>query len=248
MSPIIASVIRRSLSWLATRGKGVSKHISHHTRSAANAAARNPRYVARTLGRTPHSIFADSRPRKLVQKTLEKYDNAIVQRNGHVLVEKHFNRVIGKANEQIIRVIIDSRTGRIITAFPVTAFATVSTALAATTDRGNVIVSGTFDEILVETIEGVEKLATDWERKKPKPRTDVWTFVIDLLLDPAPAGDPDEVLHVQVHHYVKHQSFRVIEALEKELGRCLSQGHRLGVQKQFLDAVAGAGIDTDDEW
>lgn len=246
---IIQAAIRKGLTWLATRGKGVSKHVGNHTRKASNLAVKNPRFAARALGRSAHSMFADPRPKKLIQKVLEKSDNAIMQSNGRVLVEKEFNRVIGKANERIVRVIIDSRTGRIITAFPVSAFATAGTALAASPPQAaETFIAATYDERLLETIEGVEKLAQEWERTKPKPREDVWTFLIDLLLDPTPAGDPDETLHVRVHNYVSSQADLMIRDLEFEFSHPLPAPSKAVLRKQFFDAIVGADIDADDEY
>ena len=67
---IIATALRKGLVWLATRGKGVSKHIGNHSRKAGNLARKNPRFAARAMGRSAHSMFADPRPRKLIQKVL----------------------------------------------------------------------------------------------------------------------------------------------------------------------------------
>lgn len=248
---IIATALRKGLVWLATRGKGVSKHIGNHSRKAGNLARKNPRFAARAMGRSAHSMFADPRPRKLIQKVLEKADNTLLQSNGRVLVEKKFNRVIGKANETIVRVIIDSRTGRIITAFPVLTFATAAGATPSVPgpDTSGAVIGATYDERLVQTIEGVQKLAEDWERTKPKPRQDVWTFLIDLVFDPTPAGDPDETLHVRVHNYVSSQADLMLRELAAELGSRLPDGTKKAMREQFFNAVAGAGADAeDDEW
>lgn len=246
---IIQTAIRKALMWLATRGKGVSKHVGNHTRKAANLAAKNPRFAARAMGRSAHSMFADPRPRKLIQKVLDQPGNTILQSNGRVLVERQFNRVIGRANETIVRVVIDSRTGRIITAFPVTAFATAGNAMAASPPaKAETFVAATYDERLMETIDGVQKLAEEWERTKPKPRQDVWTFVLDLLLDPTPAGDPDEALHVRVHNYVGSQADLMIRDLEAEFGHGLPAPSKKVLREQFFNAIAGAGADADDEY
>lgn len=250
---IVATAIRKGLSWLATRGKGVSRHVSNHTRKAANVAARNPRYAARAMGRGAHSMFADPRPRKLIEKVLRKYDNAIVQSNGRVLVEKQFNRVIGKANETIVRVVIDSRTGRIITAFPVAAFANAAhaaTAAAPLPAPEASFIGASFDERLIEAIAGVEKLAREWERTKPRPREDIWTLIFDVIFDPTPAGEADEELHVRVHHYLSGQADLMLKELEAEIGHKLPPPTRRAMREQFFDAVAGAGggDDAGDEW
>src|SRR5262249_28599449 len=149
----------KALLWIAQRGKGVSKHVSHHTHSAINAARRNPRYLARVLGRSAHTIFRDPRPKKLIEAALRSPDATLLRPNGIVWVEKQFNRAIGKEGETIIRVWVDSRTGRIITAFPVArTFAAAAVVVA--------IPEGAFGEVLDErvetTIQGLEQIATAW--------------------------------------------------------------------------------------
>jgi hypothetical protein len=75
---------------------------------------------------------------------------------GFVWVEKQFNRAIGKEGEAVIRVWIDSRTGRVITAFPVARTFAAATIVAA-------IPEGAFGEVLDErvetTIQGLEEIA-----------------------------------------------------------------------------------------
>jgi hypothetical protein len=242
---IIAKAVQKGLTWLASRGKGVSKHVHNHARRAASVAARNPRYAARALGRSPHSMFRDPRPKKLVERVLKGHDNAVVQSNGYVLLEKQFERAVGKAGETIVRVIVDPRTGRIVTAFPVSAFFGAVPALAATPQD---TVSGAFDERLVETLNGIEKIGHQWEREKPQRKEDFWTFVLDLLLDPQPAGDENEGLYVRIYHYTNNQADLVIKDIEQALGKPLPSPQRDKIKEQFLNAVAGAAINVEDEW
>ena len=52
---LVRAAIQKGIVWVAKRGKGVSKHVSHHTHPAVNAAKKNPRYLARVLGRSRHT-------------------------------------------------------------------------------------------------------------------------------------------------------------------------------------------------
>jgi hypothetical protein len=235
---IIARAHSRGLTWLAKRGKTVSKHVSHHTHSAVNAAARNPRYMARVLGRSAHSVFRDPRPYKLIEDVLKKPTVSLMQRNGYVLVERQFNKAVGKAGETIVRVIIDPRTGRIITAFPVLLSATAARA-AETTTVENVMATA-LDDNVVDTIIGIERLQAQWELEKPQAQFDVWTVLIDLLLAPEPAGDEDETLNVRVYNFLERQVAAAIAEVEQAVGRRLSTQSRRALREQFLDAVAGA--------
>lgn len=239
------------MSWLATHGKGVTKHIGNHSRTAKNLALKNPRFAARAAGKSTHSMFADSRPKKLIQIVLEKYDHAVVQKGGRIVVEKQFNRVIGKAGEKIIRVVIDPRTGRIITAFPVLTFiaagAAGATSLAPGQHFPGAFLGATYDERLVQTIQGVEKLAQDWERSKPKPRVDVWAVLLDLLIfDSTPANHEDEILYVRVTDYVGKQADRMLVDLAAEIGHPLPAGTKAAMRAQFIKAVSGFESGSDD--
>ena len=112
LNPAIArAVIRRALGWLGKRGTTVSKHVAKHTRRIAGKAIH-------TVFRSPNQV------KKLVQTTLSKHQNIVVQKVGRktrYIVEKEFNRVIGKGGEKILKVVID-KTGRIVTAYPVKEF------------------------------------------------------------------------------------------------------------------------------
>src|SRR5262245_30048175 len=109
---LIKAAISKAMAWVAKRGKGVSKHVSHHTRSAVNAAKRNPRYLPRFLGRSPHTVFRDPRPKQLIEAALRSPDATVLRTNGVVWVEKQFNRTIGKQGGNRSRVGGDERTAR----------------------------------------------------------------------------------------------------------------------------------------
>jgi hypothetical protein len=242
MAPIVVSAIRNALAWLAKRGKGVSKHIGHHTHSAANAAARNPRFMSRALGRTPHSVFRDPRPKKLIERALNNPTRGSVQRNGYVVVEKEFNRVIGKGGETALKVIINPRTGRIVTAYPIRVGALGVISLAPGT-----IVGAEFDERVDQTIVNIDRMIDEYERTHPEPEFNLVEEIIDFLLAPTPAGDRYEGLYVQIEMLVNFQIEQVVRELEKAIGTPLSSTQRSQIGDQFRNAVAGVAAGTLDE-
>ncbi len=247
MSPtVVASAIRKSLSWLAKRGKGVSKHIGHHSRKAANVARTNPKYARRALGQSAHTVFRDPRPRKLIERALRSPDRSVLQGNGRVVVQKMFHRAIGKNGERVIHVVIDPRTGRIVTAYPVAQLLAAAPGLAITAQPGH-LVSGTFDEYVSETIDGISRMAKQWAASRPERKPNLFELVLDFLLDPTPAGDPNEILYLQIHRYVEWQTDRMIHEIEKATGNPLPQSKRQTMRRQFRDAVAGATTATLEE-
>ena len=243
MGPIVTAAIRRALSWLANprRGKTVSKHIGHHTRSAANAAMRNPRYLGRALGRSAHSVFRDPRPRKLIERALANPTRTAVQNNGYVVVEKEFNRMIGRAGETAIRIIINPRTGRIVTAFPVRVGAA-----AALMVLPQSVVGAEFDDRVADTIQNIDRMIDHHLQSHRQSEPDLVTRILDFLLDPAIAGDPHEGLYVQIHHLVEFQVQELIREVERALSMSLGPAQRQEVAEQFRNAVAGATGTLDD--
>ncbi len=242
MGPIIAAAIRKATVWLAKRGKGVSKHIGHHTHSAANAAARNSRYLARAMGRSPHSVFRDPRPKKLIERALASPTRADVQKNGYVVVEKEFNRMIGKAGETGLKVIIDPRTGRIVTAYPIRLGVFAAVGVLPET-----VVGAEIDDRVSNTIDNINRMIDEYERTHPEPEPNIVELIIDFLLDPTPAGDRREDLYVQIHNLVAFQTDELIQELEKAIGTQLNSDQRAQVSAQFRDAVAGGSAGTLDE-
>ena len=246
---LIDAAIAKAVVWLAKRGKGVSKHISHHTRSAANAAKRNPRYLKRVLGSAAHTVFRDPRPKKLIEAALRQPDAKLLRPNGVVWVEKQFNRVVGKNGETIIRVWIDSRTGRIITAFPV-ARTFAAAAVAAGVPAG--AFGAVMDDHVAATVEGMERIAADWKHAhRQSTSQEVAETLIEFLLaavflDSSPAGDPDEGLHVKLYNYLDQQAWAVVNELQKAAGGRIPDDAQQTLRAQFRDAVAGAVLDDDD--
>jgi hypothetical protein len=242
---LIETAIQRALLWVAKRGKGVSKHISHHTHPAVNAFKRNPRYLARVQGRSPHTIFRDPRPKKLIEAALRSPDKKLLHK-GVVWVEKQFNRAIGKEGESIIRVWIDSRTGRIITAFPAQTFAATVAAIPG----------GAFGEVLDEhvatTIQGLEVISTQWHLSHRKPKEEIATEIIEFLLgasglDSDVAGDPDEGLRVKLNNYLDQQAWAMIGDLQRAADHPIPHDSRKALRQQFIDAVARTFLDPDKE-
>lgn len=246
---IIGSAIAKAITWVAKRGKGVSKHISHHTRSAANAAKRNPRYLPRVLGKKAHSIFRDPKPKKLIEAALRQPSAKELRPNGIVWVEKEFDRAIGKQGETIIRIWIDPRTGRIITAFPVAkSFAAAVTLVAVPTTA-----FGESLEVRVETaVQGMETIAAQWHQTRKKTKEAVAAAIIEFLLaaaglDSTDAGDPDELLHIKLENYLDQQAWALVGEFQEAARQTFAESKQQELRQQFRDAVVGAVLGSDEE-
>ncbi len=112
--------IKRALSWLGRRGATISRHVTRHTRVIA--------------GRAVHTVFrSPNQVKKLVIRVLDAPDNVVVQRGRRLryVIEKQFNREIGRNGETILRVVVE-RSGRIVTAFPVREFTRAGAAAGVT--------------------------------------------------------------------------------------------------------------------
>ncbi len=109
----------KALRWLAGRGATISKHVGKHIRHVA--------------GKAVHSVFrSPNQVKKLVEVAIRQPDRIVAQagRRARWVVEKEFNREIGKNGERILRVVVEA-SGRIVTAFPVRAFTTGTAAAIA---------------------------------------------------------------------------------------------------------------------
>ena len=239
------------LKWLSKRRKNVSKHVGYHTVKAANAARRNSRYLSRALGKSPHSIFRDPRPAKLVERALKKPDQVVQQvRNGRIVVEKAFNRAIGKAGEKVIRIVIDPKTGRIITAFPV---AQLLITKAAGAEVPREAYGAVFDENVMRTIDEVDRRVARYAHRKQvqEDKNYYWDLLIEtaltwnpigLLFYASPAGDPDESFIVELNWYIEQQSEVMIKEVEQAVETELSPTVRQQFKSQFYKAVMGLGV------
>jgi hypothetical protein len=110
-------VAERALRWLAGRSANISRHVARHTRHIA--------------GRAVHSVFkSPNQVKKLAEFAIKNPDRVTAQvgRRARWVVEKEFNREIGRNGERILRIVVEA-SGKIITAFPVRAF-TAGTAAA----------------------------------------------------------------------------------------------------------------------
>ncbi len=245
---IIRTAINRALLWTAKRGKGVSKHVSHHTHSAANAAKRNPRYLPRILGRKAHSIFKDPRPKKLIETALRSPDGWRL--NGTVVwVEKKFNRVVGKQGETYVRIWIDSRTGRVITAFPtLRSFASV----AAVASIPESAFGESLEERVAASVQGLETIAAEWRQTHQRSKEAIAAEIIEFLfgvigLDSTIAGDPDEGLRIKLDNYLDQQVWVLINEMQQSAGQSFVPNKQQAIRLEFRDAVLGAILEPDEE-
>jgi hypothetical protein len=112
-------VVDKAIRWVAGRGATISKHVAKHIRHIA--------------GKAVHSVFrSPNQVKKLVETALKQPDRVVAQagRRARWVVEKEFNREIGRNGERILRIVVES-SGRIVTAFPVRAFTTGTAAALA---------------------------------------------------------------------------------------------------------------------
>jgi hypothetical protein len=99
--------------------------VAHHTRSDRNAARINRRYLTRVGRAGAHSVFRTPNPHRLIERALRRPTETMIQeragREARVIVLREFAREIGRNGERVLKVVISSRTGRIITAYPIPA-------------------------------------------------------------------------------------------------------------------------------
>lgn len=208
VAPVVAAGVKKAGTWLAKRVGNISKHIGLHRKAAA-------KHVTRpwVMNKTVHTVFSTTNVRKLIEKTLRSFDNSAIQRNGRILIEKVFEGPIGRGGEKVLRVIIDSKTGRIVTAFPVEEMfsAAAATAFAVA-----------FSDLVSDAIEESEKIvAANALLRVNRELNDkvvdlnrgtleaLVKFLVDFGLDPADSvSDEDErmlaaIAAVQRKHMAK---------------------------------------------
>ncbi len=250
MSPVVAekivrSTLKKASGWLATRGKGVSKHIGHHTHSVWNAAIRNKKYWKRLFSNAPHTVFRDPRPKKLIEKLLKDPSKWKLQKSGRVgdrlLVAKKFNRAIGWEGEKILAVVIDVRTGRIVTAFAAATYAAIGLADSGARTESRAYFGDAFETRVSAAVLEIDKLITDWQNEGTTVG-DVIEFVLDLIiLGPDTAGDEFDNLRPAVLRIMNKHFDALLRELQEASKQSFSTARRDELAQHFYKAVVGAG-------
>lgn len=235
--PLVQLAVKRAAKWLAGRGQRVSKHIGLH-RSAATRQPTRP-WLA---DKAAHTITRHGdQPRKLLQKTLAKYDRATVQasrRAGEaprVLVERQFDRAVGRQGERVYKVVIDSATGEIITGYAVGEFTIPASGVFITV----------FDDVMTDAIREIEStIATRAAAKRGSARpadhlTGFIDFVASLALDPAAAGENEDIM-LEVASIHRRRLAELIALTAEQEKRSLGPTEIDAIRAAYYEAVNGA--------
>jgi hypothetical protein len=234
-APIVAAAVRKATTWLAKRSANVSKHVGLHASAAATHVTR-PWVMSKAM----HSVFRTANPKKLILKALRSFDRSIVQgarsygRRGHVVIEKAFDRIIGRNGERILRVVIDQTTGKIVTAFPVHEFMIAASGVAAVALVD--IVSDSIDE--VDVLVARRLAAKEAALANRSTGVKVIEFLIDVLIDPSVANENEDImLAIDAHHDRKANEY-VAKVQQLEL-RSLDVSGVKARRQEYFDAMAG---------
>jgi RHS repeat-associated core domain len=207
-------LLERGLKWLSTRGQTVSRHIAHHTHVVADKSIH-------TLFRRPNEI------KKLVERVLKNPDDILKQAGGRTrfVVEKEFNRAIGKDGERILRVVMEE-SGKIITAYPVKEFARGAAGAAFVLAISHEAEAATRDAVA---------LAQKIDERENRFDPFAIIFGADNLLSGEAAG-------LAVQRLYAERLGTLIESTEKTLGRSLSDEERAAAKELFMRSVAGGAV------
>lgn len=213
---IASTVTKRALVWLAKRGANVSAHIVK-------------RHIARRLGK---STFTNGGKmvKKWITETLTSPGN-IVDQGRRLVFEKSFGRAIGRGGEQIVRVVVDKATGKIVTAFPTQAFKTtvaVAVAAAASTKASEA------DAAIASRREAVAKaLEPGWLET-----------IVDFIVGTSSVARDEDIFAEE--RIIEAKINEAIRTAEEEMQRSLSQDERDEIREQIWlelqnEPTAGGG-------
>lgn len=226
LNPVVAkTVIKRALRWLSGRGATVSKHVAKHTR--------------RIVGKAVHTVFKKpNQVKKMVKRTLDAAENVVVQQVGRktrYIVEKQFNRAIGKGGETILKVVLD-KTGRIVTAYPVHVFTKAGAAAVA--------MFVALDEAAAETQKRFDELNKKAQKSIESKEDSFWgellkTIVTFGLYSGSLNEGEDETLWVQrqAKKIMEEAYQKVLKAVEEDEKRSLGPEERKKVRELVEAAV-----------
>lgn len=212
---VLKAIAKRALKWLGKKGKNVSAHIAK-------------RHIAKRLGKTTFT-GGGKFVKKLIRKTMEQPDN-IVDQGRRIVFEKNFGRKVGQGGEEIVRVVVDKVTGKIITAFPTAAFragltvAAIATASAAATEA---------DAAILDRRAAIKKAGEPSNLEQ----------FIDLLFGYSSVARDEDVLVEE--RIIEEKIQEAITAIEEEMQVSLSPDQRDDVRETILlemDTVPEPGV------
>ena len=223
------TIIKKSLIWLARRGKSVSKHISLHN-STREAAGRTRPWI---LEKATHSITrgGDRVSKNLIERTLKDADSYALQANGRHAFSKEFGRQIGRDVDQTALRVIVNNAGKIVTAYAVTAAQALATIAALTV----------LDEALSDTIESLDQITASYDPKAADRDESSVEAIIDFFSD---LGNDSlgkhEFFYVQMGHLVYSKEQQYLSRMQELGGQTFDGDERNRVLSSFREAIACA--------
>jgi len=224
------TIAKKALIWLGRRTKRVAQHIAGHN-STREALAKTRPWILRKAAHSV-TIGGDRVTKKICERTLKTFDHYTAQRHGRHAFTKLFGRQIGRSADQTAFRLIVDESGRIITGFAITAAQAAASTIA---------VVG-LEQILVETIEGLNRVASEYAAAHP-PREEGWVekvadfFMSDLGNEPAGANEGQFM--AESRYQLMMQS-KYISSVQESQKRTLSGDDLNKLKGQFNDGIAGA--------
>jgi hypothetical protein len=199
------AVAKKAARWLARKGANISAHVAK-------------RHIAKRLGK---STFIDGGKmvKKWVTEAIEHSDR-VTDQGRRVVFEKLFNRKVGQAGEQIVRVVVDKATGKIVSAFPTKVFKELVGAAAAIATATAANQADAAIETRRQAIAAAHK--PGW----------VESIIEFFLIDSSPiARDEDYLAEEQI---VEQKIQEAISEIEKQLQKSLAPAEREEVREMIL--------------
>lgn len=198
---VVEKVGSKAFKWLSKRGKNVSAHIAKG-------------HVANRLGKSTF-LKGGKETKKLIERTIRGADN-VVDQGRRLRLEKSFGRKVGKGGENIVTVIIEKATGKIVTAFPSRTLIAIS-ASAATR-------SASAAKSADEQIE---------DRRKALDRSQ--ESLLDFIFGVSQLGVPeDEVAESEI---IRKLVDSAIADIEFDMQRSLSEAERGEVEEVIITGM-----------
>lgn len=294
MTPFVTNAIKRGLRYLSTRPPDVNRHVRAHMgrwggtnrrprgrrrglfkdrllRDFPTGSARWGNAVREALNRLggvqPHSVFSTSGVNKLLTRALSRPTSARELSNRTVEVIYDARRRIGRDGERLVKVIINPRNGRIITAYPMRNFgshlaavpgigALLSNRVVQTIDTANsVLESGQNEETPLPPIHHPPAASYTPGVGSLDGAINVYGEWLHEFLNPILGGNPDGELEERgavVFKYVDNQIRDTITEIENQTNQSLPPEARREVAEHFYTAFFSLGqsypLDNDDEF
>lgn len=216
----VEKAAKMGLDYLKKRGKQINGHIRKGHDEGVPRPLRDPDVDPHRIEQTRNRMPGQSK--KLAEKTLKGYDEATQQSETRLLFEREFGRDVGRDGERVFRVVVDTRTRTIRTAFSAATFRAVA---------GTATAAALFSSAMAEAQD-----LGDMEQASFKKRTEV-PILIDLLapFEISSTGyEPDPARAQAI-------SNRLIQDMEEEQGVTLNGQIREELKNMIADAYYGYG-------